>query len=163
MTSQKLRDLNLVALVAAVRQIALADPDHIYQYPDDREDEDDVGSCVYFAPDGTPSCVVGHGMARLGVTADDLEPGDNRQPVNYLLDVTPGALADNGPGPALLWLQKMQYKQDAEEPWGVGVEDADEMVPEIEGHPISEFGTTLLAEDLAEPATVAGSPGRDHA
>jgi hypothetical protein len=90
---------------------------YVYTMPDE------IGACVYFAPDGSPSCIVGGVLARHGWTANDAyEEGVNEDTgVSTLTE-------DRGDGPLLsvddrtrVLLHVAQVKQDADLPWGEAV------------------------------------------
>lgn len=92
--------------------------DYVYVMPEE------VGACVYFAPDGSPSCIVGGVLARHGWTADD---ADNEN-INEDTGVTTLTEDHGGRGPLLsvddrtrLLLNVAQVKQDANLPWGEAV------------------------------------------
>ena len=56
-------------LVADVRQLAAERPDYIYDGPT-------PGTCFYFHGPGEPGCIIGHALAKQGMSWDDMS-GDN--------------------------------------------------------------------------------------
>lgn len=93
-------------LEQAVREIALESPDYIYDRPD--------GGCVYFDKDGCPSCLIGHGLAKLGITPERVG-GYNSSGVGGL------SYEDIIVGEDLDWLINVQDRQDAGISWGDAV------------------------------------------
>lgn len=75
------------------------------------------GGCVYFEDDGTPSCIVGHVLAYLGYTKDDIEDFN---------DQSVGAVSDAAPMDfqARWLLRDAQIRQDQGTPWGRAVSEA---------------------------------------
>jgi hypothetical protein len=97
-------------LEQAVREIALEDPDYVYDRP--------YGGCVYFDKDGCPSCLIGHGLAKLGITPERVG-GYNNSGVGGL------SYEDIIVGEDIKWLMDVQDQQDAGEFWGNAVRFAD--------------------------------------
>jgi len=108
-------------LMEATRAAALERPDHI-------ANPGGQNVCVYFNPsDGTPDCVVGHGLARLGVTLEDVANVNSYKVNSYkVIEV----LERLGVGGATGWLQEVQTQQDAGRSWGEAVRIADGEVSE---------------------------------
>ncbi len=116
----------------AVTQLnALADnrPTFIYEAPDGV-------NCVYFA-DGTPSCIVGHVIANLGGSHDDLKLAwHTEDPDAGELDLNDeSAVGDlvrhgvlNADEKTEDLLSRVQGKQDTGIPWGRAVAEAIEEV-----------------------------------
>lgn len=77
----------------------------------------DAAGCVYRAADGSPSCLVGRILQRLGVDLDDLFPpadGDFRHN-GYTVDMLD---LDGFSSEAVTFLSDLQVEQDAGRPWG---------------------------------------------
>lgn len=53
-------------VVEDLKALAAEKPDYVYRPPVD------MGTCAYFAETGVPSCIVGHVIAKHGVTRSDL-------------------------------------------------------------------------------------------
>ncbi len=107
-------------LAEAVRLVAKENRN--FQY-----DADTMGiahSCVYFR-DGEPSCIVGHGLSRLGLTIDDID-GLNESSDVYDLAEYLGLPFDR----SLNFLFHVQSAQDSGKPWGEAVRSADSRVKE---------------------------------
>lgn len=116
-------EITTADLVVAVRAAAAENPRRVYGANIDGI----AGSCVYFNLEGCPSCLIGQGLARLGVTLDDV--GDYNQSTEVLTLV--GALfrSDLVDAKNLDWLQAAQQIQDTgETDWGDCVALADEHV-----------------------------------
>ena len=83
-----------------------------------REHPDKTAECVYFL-EGEPCCIVGHALAKRGITAKDAIEGD----YNYGVAVT--ALPDYGviedDFRALVRLSEVQDLQDYGKPWGEAI------------------------------------------
>lgn len=116
-------EITTADLVAAVRAAAAESPDRVYG-----ADTDGVaGSCVYFSLDGCPSCLIGQGLARLGVTLDDV--GEYNQSTEILTLAEELFRSDLMDARNLDWLSMAQQVQDqGETPWGDCVTAADEHV-----------------------------------
>lgn len=89
--------------------------------PDTRFDPISFGdACVYFNPDdGSPSCVVGHVFARIGITRASLDafprgPLPNTTVLNGIEHVWEGKISKEAAG----WLRRVQERQDSGFTWG---------------------------------------------
>lgn len=79
------------------------------------------GACSYFEPvDQTPSCLVGHVLADLGYTAEDLV-GYNYSNVT---DLVRERVLEVDRNETLVMLRRAQNLQDTGSTWGVAVERA---------------------------------------
>lgn len=113
-------------LVAKVREIAAADPTHVYvkaPLPDGGEGcrnwvLDDNGNKV-------GSCIIGRAFLDLGYS--DIDDGDDVTSV--LMDLDVEVYIDEWNQDDLLpevgWLSAVQWRQDGGMPWGTAVEKAD--------------------------------------
>jgi hypothetical protein len=115
-------------LIDTVKDVAHESPDYVYDYA-----TEGIGrACTYFKKSGTPGCIVGHALHRMGVTLDDMmyedETGCDR---NYNEEHTITDLVnalDLPIGPHQLeWLAAVQGKQDNRQPWGQAVIEATEV------------------------------------
>lgn len=79
-----------------------------YVYPD--------GTCQYFRDDGTCACLIGHLLARKGLTPEDVT-GQNKNGVTALH----AAGLISAPAPLLTALRVAQNAQDRDETWGVAL------------------------------------------
>lgn len=109
-------DISISELENAVREIAAENPDFVYQQTviDNGGNRD----CVYFDEDGCPSCLIGHGLAKLGVVKEDMVDSSNFMAVGQLFGASHGA-------ESVRWLSDVQFFQDGGYPWGKAVESAD--------------------------------------
>lgn len=114
------RNIIVSKLMAAVREVAVEQPDFIYS-------ESDTG-CVYVR-DGQPSCIVGHAAWRLGIIDASFEDSvdENRSGVETFLR----EMGSDGPQDPDYWygvefLTGVQEKQDEGTPWAEAVALADE-------------------------------------
>jgi hypothetical protein len=126
--------IDIDALIKAVRELAAENPDFIYSTHIDSAG----ATCLYTLADGTPDCIIGQAMARIG---QPLPP--------QTTNVRNGcAIMDNGVGSAYWalafgveyfdyqtqdirhsWLQEVQYEQDARATWAAAVAAADRKFP----------------------------------
>lgn len=110
--------VNAALLVAEVRKIAEAAPDHKYVAPDDGSP-----GCVYMDKAGQPSCIVGKALhaispedfALVGKKHNTLHPG------SLCAEGIIDGVDDN-----ISWLMDVQAAQDLGIPWGPAVAQADE-------------------------------------
>jgi hypothetical protein len=81
-------------------------------------------ACVYFEKDGSPSCIIGHELAKHGITRDDLLVED----IDYNDENSVEQLVEAGfikTDPATReFLLEVQAFQDAGAPWGVALSEA---------------------------------------
>lgn len=104
-------------LERAIREVAAESPGYVYK----RAFVDDGPPiCAYFDGDGCPSCLVGQGLARLGVTLGSLR-GLNAVGVSALFE---DELIETGAVPER-WFTVLQDAQDFGNPWGEAVKMAD--------------------------------------
>lgn len=100
-------------LIAEIRKAAADNPNKIVG----------VGKCIYFDVRGAPSCLVGYGLAALGVTSlgglDNVEPFDNIYPSLF-----GGELDDEEAS----WVQAVQDHQDNQLGWSEAVALADRWI-----------------------------------
>lgn len=97
----------LPRLIVAVRQVAAKYPHQFIQGDD---------QCVYFMPNGNPSCIVGHAFASLGLTIADVADYN---------DENLASLYRDHDGPDLDWLLIVQDEQDQSQEWLDAVHEAD--------------------------------------
>lgn len=119
-------------LVRETRAAALAKPDYIY----DVNVESNTYNCVNFKRDGSPSCVVGHGLHALGVRADHLKNAGlgKSSEVMEIVDTLRIECTDRD----LAWLSAIQSAQDGcRFDWGECVNSADQEV--IEGDALGHY------------------------
>jgi len=128
-------------LIKAVRETAAERPDYVYQ----RQSYNNHQSvCVYTEPDGTPSCLIGCGLAKVG---DPVPAWDEELRYDSAVDLE---LAIFGSGAWLRyygisdwfsedklvrdkisWLGTVQNQQDCRATWAEAVETADRQYPQI--------------------------------
>jgi hypothetical protein len=125
-------DFTVKQLAAAVRKAALANPKYVYSIAVDGY----KNSCAYFKEDGTPGCIVGHGLAALGISKDLVEDGVNTIDSDAILKYL--GLARGETTYDSLWLSLVQNNQDSGQPWLKAVEIADINTP------------MLMADSMAE-------------
>lgn len=106
-------ELTYDEVVADLRALAAERPDYTYNAYEDGDD----GSCIYFHHDGTPSCIVGHVLAKHGVTLEDVGSA-NDDVVEKL--VTGGIIS--GDSAAMGVLDRAQGAQDSGRRWADAVE-----------------------------------------
>lgn len=94
-----------------VRAVAAERPEYVYQMVNDQ--------CLYFNPDGTPSCLVGHALAD-ELRAAGVSPGNrwNGKGIYFLI----GELDLPIDQAARHYLSGVQSAQDSFTPWGQAVE-----------------------------------------
>lgn len=105
---------------AAVRAVAEENPNTVYEQPVC----DSVGNtaCAYFDSDEEPSCLIGQGLARLGLEAADFTDGNNYAAIAELLNTWDGT-----PATETRWLSDVQYRQDQGMTWLAAVQYADKL------------------------------------
>lgn len=126
--------LDAATVRADLTQIAAAHPDHVYvEIPTAEPGET---SCMYFDPaTGSPSCIIGHVLARHGVTRADLDTVQYQPSPEGMLrydginaDATVKVLVEAGvldvDDEAGILLSIAQVAQDAGNTWGKAVEGA---------------------------------------
>lgn len=97
-------------LAQVVKDVAAGYPDH----------QPETVGCRYFDEFGTPSCIVGHALARLGVEPDPfLDDGElnYETPVDELCD-----FVENDSHWSMEWLKCVQWWQDRGYLWSQAVE-----------------------------------------
>lgn len=106
-------------LVEIVRRKAAENPDYVYQAPGDGI----AAQCLY-VHDGKPSCLIGQALLEAGVIGPDFEANaDNRRGFRSLWHHIPSLQALSYD--EYDWLQSVQRRQDAGEPWANAVAFAD--------------------------------------
>lgn len=110
--------VNADDLAQAIREVVAENPDEIYEKP---VREGDLNSlCVYFDDEGNPSCLIGQGLARCGMTYTILD-NLNAEAVDELFDegvINEGAIPRE-------WFTILQDMQDMQHSWGASLEEAD--------------------------------------
>ncbi|AER47959.1 hypothetical protein SEA_JUICYJAY_115 [Mycobacterium phage JuicyJay] len=96
-------------LINEIRMVAAGNPDYVYR--------DDNPSCEYVRG-GSPSCLVGHGLWRLGLI--DAEFETNRLNVE-VFDHLWAELGLEMDEEEVDWVQMVQERQDAGRTWGEAV------------------------------------------
>ena len=101
-------------LWAEVLKVAQEQPDHVYE-------RGEAGKCNYQV-DGQPSCIVGHAMHRLGVSAFDLREFDasGDSAIEDIIGMNPD-MFDEDDKLGMELLIEAQNRQDQEVPWGLAV------------------------------------------
>lgn len=120
-------NINIDELIEKTREAAAEHPDH------EMINKGGYFSCVYFSVEThAPLCIVGHGLSRLGVTAEDMMPSGYNHP--NLMDVR--ALLKhyaseniNPEDRRVRWLAVVQSNQDQGHRWEAAVRTADETWP----------------------------------
>lgn len=104
--------IDLEEAQSRLRKLAAERPDYVYEQP--------PGGCVYFGPDNTPSCIIGHALEdelrTVGVRWLDHRNEYGIHTLVGLLDLAPAAIR---------YLSDVQVLQDDGVPWGLAVEKAD--------------------------------------
>ena len=57
-------------IVDAIREVASSAPEYVYKSPNQTN-----RACLYFDYGGNPSCLIGHALAKCGLTEDDVTEG----------------------------------------------------------------------------------------
>lgn len=106
--------------VKILREV-VAEKGEDYVYPGAAKNDIPGARCKYFENDGTPSCIVGHVLARYGLTLEELTDVHNAW-------TTPAKLLDLGlisTTPRVIELLAVaQGKQDFGSPWRVALDNA---------------------------------------
>lgn len=114
-----LESIRPVDLAAAVRQVAVEHPDGT-GLPDDGT----VGSCIYFDAFDQPSCIVGHGLHRMGVASLNGQHCNMESVDDLGLGIAGPELTD-ADWAALRWLSQVQAVQDDGITWAKALALAD--------------------------------------
>lgn len=114
-----------VKLVQAVRELAAERPDFVYKSDPYREGP----GCLYTLADGTPDCIMGCAMARIGQPLPPQKVGTHEANECTLLneDVYTwyGALGVGAESVTMKWLASVQNHQDNGYTWEAAVREAD--------------------------------------
>lgn len=120
-------------LVAEVRRLAAERPDYVYRdthsecFYVEHCENDVTGGDFWADPEELfGSCIVGQACLNLGV--DKLAfKYHNNQPFSYFWHklFEENSIIDNKD---IVWLQKVQFRQDNKDSWGVAVKNADDML-----------------------------------
>lgn len=127
-------------IIAKTREIAAARPNVVYQrlqlFSETQSYHDKTLGCVYVeknpAGELVPSCLLGHALVNLGISAERLETCQNNGGDTSIATVLPKlgfrfnpSSEDDPSTHKAFWLQEVQHQQDAGRPWGQAVELAD--------------------------------------
>lgn len=107
-------------LVQKVREIAAANPDFIYRPV---KDESGLFPRCSYSRNGQASCLIGQGMAALGVSIEVLEQLDEE-------GKSVGLIYSGDESQDIQWLDEVQAYQDSQMPWGRAIENADAWIAE---------------------------------
>lgn len=117
-----------VKLVADVRQLAAEQPDFVYSGPT-------PGTCFYFNAPDEPGCIIGHALAKQGMTWDDMSDdneSDNHTDwatlasnVQRTARAEPIPLHDGWHSEDMHFLNLVQQHQDQQNPWAEAIRYAD--------------------------------------
>jgi hypothetical protein len=125
--------------------VATKGPDYVY--PRGGKHGGMGEDCVYFEPNGEPSCIIGHVLARHGVTLEDLrhDTEDLNEGSSVAQLIMDGLLRLDGPYERDLrdFLQDVQAFQDRGVPWGPALDFA-----------LSRYEKRKQGFNLLEPAGV---------
>lgn len=110
---------------ADLEALAAERPDYVYEAPE-KEEEDEAPICMYFH-ENAPSCIVGHVMARHGMTQDQLTSFENAGTAVYGLFANDTLQVDRKTG---VMLSRAQAMQDQGSTWGDSVAEAIEYDPD---------------------------------
>ncbi|AOZ63786.1 hypothetical protein SEA_WEASELS2_208 [Rhodococcus phage Weasels2] len=124
-----IEDIDIDDLIAEVKKIAAANPDHIYT---DKRDSMGFGQATcFYERNGKPSCIMGQALHTLGVPIEELMAFDTTHQGSIVSLLTKYGKYDSHDeygedlvSKKLVWLNDVQYLQDTLKPWGVAVESA---------------------------------------
>ena len=103
-------------VVNAIREVASSAPEYVYKSPDQTNRD-----CLYFDYGGNPSCLIGHALAKCGLTEDNVVEGAPARSI----------LAENGIGNTVAWAATVaQDEQDGGVAWGSALEAFNETLKE---------------------------------
>lgn len=118
-------------IIEALKAVVAENPDYVYKVPAHMRGPVENGSCFYVHTDGdsegTPGCVFGHVLHRLGVSLDELAQyeGDN---ASIVAAQTTGSAPS---GDVSTFLDEVQMNQDQGKPWSLALSSAAERFPEV--------------------------------
>lgn len=99
--------------------------------------QDASGKCYYFKDNGAPSCIIGHLLAKLGVTVEQVRGSDenacaiNNLPISDLLRRDGFEETD---GVTTQYLSIAQGWQDHKQPWGEAFAQAEAFAEDTASH-----------------------------
>lgn len=114
-------------LIKAIREIVDEDPFFVYRRP--RKTNGSSGGC-YYEHSGKPSCLIGRGLFKLGVSIETLAQMDRIRP--YASNGT--AITSYFPNVEdirVRWLMVVQEQQDAEYEYNYCIDHADRCFPSL--------------------------------
>jgi hypothetical protein len=117
--------LNETEAVALLKEIVERDG-RDYVNPKFIDPSDGVASCVYFLPDGAPSCGVGHILAAKGITGDMMTGDQNHLGSMRLFEELrdAGIMEVSSPAQTILSRFQMTQDQDLDNTWGEALDYA---------------------------------------
>lgn len=107
-------------LIDSLYEIVAENPDYVYG------DQDAEGFCCYFDDEGEPSCLVGHVLARNGITAEQVEPVKVSCAPAVIREIAEIQLSLE----AKILFDSVQCWQDMWEPWARALKLAEDEVKE---------------------------------
>ena len=119
-------EVTALELETEIRAIVQESPYTVYSTPV----IDNAGNkaCVYFDAEGNPSCLIGHGLAKLGITLEDMSDSENLMAIAVLLNDW-----NSTPASETCWLRNVQAYQDCGETWDGAVKKSDKRRAEGDG------------------------------
>lgn len=117
--------VDLDAVVESVRNIAKANPDHVYS---EGEESEDGGRQCFYERNGHASCIVGRALHANGVSVYNLKKMDEKENHDEAYGSAIQAYFSNRNDHRLIWLDMVQSRQDALDTWSSAVSYADECV-----------------------------------
>jgi hypothetical protein len=126
------------AVLGLKKALAVKGEDYVYERPTFKLTNDiTINACAYFTPEGRPSCIVGHVLADLGHTIDDLDAPKMSPDGTFNTGAT-ASMAMDYLGYELdektrSLLSIAQDYQDSGGTWGHAVETAIEFASHVDG------------------------------
>jgi alkylhydroperoxidase/carboxymuconolactone decarboxylase family protein YurZ len=126
------------AVLGLKKALAVKGEDYVYERPTfELNDGITINACAYFTPEGQPSCIVGHVMADLGHTIDDLAEtvtmaGDHTFNTGSTAGMVMDYLGYEIDEKTRSLLSIAQDYQDSGNPWGHAVETAIEFASHVD-------------------------------
>lgn len=113
--------MHIESVISEIRKIANKNPDTVYN----RDIFDSGGGDCRYIVNHRGSCIVGRALVNLGFGPVDIarHEGDNAEEVLLSLGVNAGYFNQTE------WINRVQFYQDADVPWGKAIIKADALHP----------------------------------
>lgn len=112
--------MHIKEVISEIRKIASLNPETVYSRDIFNPGED---PCRYIV-DGKGSCIVGRALVNLGITPERLNEFEGTKARDVIFRLAVHTDHSN----QTEWVDRVQFHQDANVPWGIAVEKADRYI-----------------------------------